>query len=106
MPAVDRKADDDMDTTRFDAFTAASRAAGFEDVAERRWDPGVEVPVHTHPFAVQALVVQGSIVLSCRGQQLELKPGDRFELAFEEPHAERYGPEGATYWVARRSVRD
>ena len=28
--------------------------------------------------------------------------GDRFELSFEEPHAERYGPQGATYWAARR----
>lgn len=56
--------------------------------------------------AVQALVVQGTLVLTCRGQDLALKAGDRFELAFElafeEPHAERYGPEGATYWAARR----
>ena len=52
--------------------------------------------------AVQALVVQGTLVLTCRGQDLLLKAGDRFELAFEEPHAERYGPEGATYWAARR----
>ena len=31
-----------------------------------------------------------------------LQPGDRFELAAEVPHTERYGPAGATYWVARR----
>ena len=52
--------------------------------------------------AVQALVVQGTLVLTCCGQDLALKAGDRFELAFEAPHAERYGPEGATYWAARR----
>lgn len=94
-----------MSITSFEAFSAESRAAGFEEVAERRWDPGVELATHTHPFAVQALVVQGEMVLSCRGQDLALKPGDRFELAFEEPHAERYGPEGATYWAARRHNR-
>ena len=31
----------------------------------------------------------------------DLKPGDRFELDREVPHAERYGPEGTTFWVAR-----
>ena len=32
-----------------------------------------------------------------------IEPGDTFELEAEVPHAERYGPEGATYWVARRN---
>ncbi len=91
-----------MSSTSFEQFAASARAAGFEEVAERRWDPGTEVATHTHPFAVQALVVQGEMVLSCRGQDLALKAGDRFELHFEEPHAERYGPQGATYWAARR----
>jgi hypothetical protein len=31
-----------------------------------------------------------------------LLPGDEFTLGREEPHAERYGPQGATYWAARR----
>jgi hypothetical protein len=31
-----------------------------------------------------------------------LRLGDTFELERDEPHAERYGVEGATYWVARR----
>jgi hypothetical protein len=95
-----------MNPTSFEEFSAAARAAGFDEVAERRWDPGVELPSHTHPFAVQALVVQGAMVLQCRGQDLALKAGDRFELSFEEPHAERYGPEGATYWAARRHAKD
>ena len=28
-----------------------------------------------------------------------------FQLAAEEPHSERYGTEGATYWVGRRANR-
>jgi quercetin dioxygenase-like cupin family protein len=91
-----------MSTTGFEEFAAASREAGFDEVTERRWDAGVEIATHTHPFAVQALVVQGDMVLICRGQDLALKTGDRFELAFEEPHAERYGAQGATFWAARR----
>jgi hypothetical protein len=31
-----------------------------------------------------------------------LRPGDRFALAREAPHAERHGDSGAVYWVARR----
>lgn len=91
-----------MSIISFEEFFAEARAAGFDEVAERHWDPGVELATHSHPFAVQALVVQGEMVLSCRGQDLTLKPGDRFELACEEPHAERYGAQGATYWAARR----
>ena len=33
----------------------------------------------------------------------ELRPGDWFELDRDIPHDERYGSEGATYWVARRN---
>jgi len=37
------------------------------------------------------------------GSERRLLPGDRFHLQAHAPHTERYGPEGATYWVARRS---
>lgn len=30
---------------------------------------------------------------------------DSADLARGTPHTERYGPEGATYWVARRGPR-
>ncbi len=89
-------------TFDFEAFRAEALAQGFDEVLERRWDPHQVLDTHTHPFAVQALVVQGSMVLACRGAERALKPGDRFELAHAEPHAERYGPDGATYWAARR----
>ena len=32
-----------------------------------------------------------------------LLPGDAFALERDVPHIERYGAEGATYWVARRN---
>jgi len=35
----------------------------------------------------------------------DLRPGDEFRLERDVPHAERYGSEGATYWVARRNSR-
>ena len=86
----------------FADFEAAALAQGFDEVLERIWAPGVVLDTHRHPFAVQALVVQGEMWLSCGDQTRNLHPGDRFELARDEPHAERYGPLGATFWVARR----
>jgi quercetin dioxygenase-like cupin family protein len=49
-------------------------------------------------------VVQGEMWLGERGGPARrLVPGDRFHLAADVPHDERYGAEGATYWVARRA---
>ncbi len=86
----------------FEAFEAAARAAGFDEVLVREWAPGLVLDTHTHPFAVDALVVRGSVTLHCAGQQRLVSSGQGFELAREAPHAEHYGPEGATFWVARR----
>ena len=38
-----------------------------------------------------------------KGQHTEHIPaGGTFELNARQPHSERYGKNGATYWVARR----
>jgi hypothetical protein len=87
----------------FAAFERDALARGFDEVLERRWAPGTVLDTHTHPFAVDAVVTQGELWLTCEGRTQHLKPGDRFTLEREVPHAERYGDEGATYWVARRS---
>jgi Cupin domain len=89
----------------YEAFRAEWLAQGFDEVLAREWAPGQVVPEHRHPFAVQALVVRGRVELGCGGALRTLGPGDRFELAADEPHTERYGPEGATFWVARRNPR-
>lgn len=83
-------------------FEADARAAGFDEVLERRWEPGTVLDMHTHPFAVKAIVTQGEMGLTCDGTTRHLRPGDAFELARDVPHAERDGPEGATYRVARK----
>ena len=83
-------------------FEAAARHEGYDEVAERSWPANAVVETHEHPFAVKALVVAGEMWLTEGGATRHLRPGDRFELAFAAPHAERYGAEGATYWAARR----
>ncbi len=91
-------------TMRFDEFAADARARGFDEVLERRWAPDTVLDRHTHPFSVDALVVQGEMWLICGERTQHLQPGDRFTLDAHVPHAERYGAEGATYWVARRNA--
>jgi quercetin dioxygenase-like cupin family protein len=92
-----------MSSVTFEEFAAGARGEGFEEVLERRWDPGVALDTHTHPFSVKALVVRGEMWLTVGSDVRHLGPGDTFTLDCEVPHAERYGPQGAAYWVARRN---
>lgn len=91
--------------TRFEEFEAEARAQGFDEVLERRWAPGTVIDVHEHPFALRAVVVEGEMWLTSGGETRHLQQGDEFALAQGVPHAERYGPEGAIYWVARRTAK-
>jgi quercetin dioxygenase-like cupin family protein len=89
-------------TSDFATFRDRALADGFDEVVERRWEPGSVVDTHSHPFEAHALVVQGEMWLTVAGRTRHLLPGGRFALAAGVAHEERYGPEGATYWVARR----
>jgi len=91
-----------MPQPSFDSFQADALARGFDEVLVRTWAPGTVVGTHTHPFAVDALVVQGEFWLTVGEDQRHLQPGDTFQLARDVPHAERYGDQGAIFWAARR----
>lgn len=88
-----------MTLPSFDEFRRDALARGFHEVLERQWEADTVLATHTHPFDADALVVAGQMWLDDR----QLAPGDTFQLARGTPHAERYGPAGATYWVARRN---
>ena len=92
-----------MNTIAFSQFEADARAEGFDEVIERRWPPGASLDPHVHPFAAKALVVQGEMWLTVGADTQHLRPGQTFALARDVEHSERYGVEGATYWVARRN---
>ena len=91
-----------MDTaSSFSEFDALERARGCSEVLARSWEPNQVVGEHSHPFHARALIVQGEMWLTVGENTQHLRVGDRFELAPGTAHSERYGPEGATYWVAR-----
>jgi quercetin dioxygenase-like cupin family protein len=92
-----------MNLPSFDEFRQQALAAGFDEVIEREWAANTVLETHTHPFGVQALVTQGEMWLTMNGHTQHLVPGAVFELEPNLPHDERYGAQGATYWVARKN---
>lgn len=92
-----------MPAPTFAEFREQALAQGYDEVLERIWAADSIVETHTHPFALKALVVAGEMWLTVEGHTRHLVAGDQFSLGHEQAHAERYGPAGATYWVARRN---
>ena len=88
----------------FQDFEVGARARGFHEVVERKWAPGAVVAAHSHPFDADALVVKGEMWLTVDDVVRHLRSGDTFALDANVVHAERYGSEGAMYWVARRNA--
>ena len=87
-----------MNTTQ---FIEMLQQEGFPDPVEVRQVPNGSLGEHTHPFAVKALVIDGSIDISIQGDRKTYSMGDVFHLGFEELHSESYGPTGVTYLASR-----
>ena len=92
-----------MNLPSFDDFKQKSLAAGFDEVIVRDWAPHTVLETHTHPFGVHAILTRGEMWLTMNGHTQHLLPGSIFELEPNVPHDERYGAEGAAYWVARKN---
>ena len=88
----------------FEDFRAEALAAGCDEALMRDWEPGTVVGTHTHPFDAEAIVVEGELWLTESGRTWHLVRGGTFRLPAGTPHEERYGPQGATYWVGRRAA--
>lgn len=92
-----------MSASTREEFTEHALAEGFDEVLERSWPADAQLDTHTHSFALKARVVRGEMWLTVGSKTQHLKVGDYFALDREVAHAERYGNQGATYWVARRN---
>jgi quercetin dioxygenase-like cupin family protein len=92
-----------MNLPSFDDFKQKAMHAGFDEVIEREWPAHTVLETHTHPFGVHAILTRGEMWLTMNGQTQHLVPGSIFELEPDMPHDERYGAEGAAYWVARKN---
>lgn len=90
-----------MTTPTFEEYSAQVRAKGCGEVLVREWAADHRTPTHEHPFDAYGLVVRGEFTLSCGGTERLVTTGERFEVMRGTPHAEAYGPDGATFWVGR-----
>jgi hypothetical protein len=88
----------------FEAFRAEALACGCDEALVRVWQPDTVLETHTHPFDAEAIVVQGEMWLSEGDRTRHLTRGGTFRLRAGTPHAERYGAQGATFWVGRRQI--
>ena len=85
----------------FEQYQAEFLAKGFDEVMVRDWSAHQVAPTHTHEFDANALIVKGEMWLTVGEDTRHLMAGDTFELTHGTPHSEKYGPDGATFWVAR-----
>jgi quercetin dioxygenase-like cupin family protein len=92
-----------MNNTSLEQFTSQMLSRGYHEVLVREWDAHHVTPEHDHPFDTSALVIRGEFWLTVGENTRHLRQGDTFQLDRGIAHSERYGPEGATFWAARRN---
>lgn len=84
-------------------FARQLTAEGFDEVFTISKPAGVDVPAHTHAFAVKALVTQGDVTLGVDGKRTTYGVGDVFTMAAGCEHTELYGAGGVSYVVGRKN---
>jgi mannose-6-phosphate isomerase-like protein (cupin superfamily) len=92
-----------MNYMTYDEFRQLKLAQGYEQVLEREWEALLEYGAHKHAFDTDALVVRGEFWLTVDDQTRHMQAGDTFTMPRGVVHSERYGPEGATFWAARKN---
>jgi mannose-6-phosphate isomerase-like protein (cupin superfamily) len=84
------------------AFEARLRAGGYDEILTKRIDADTAIDLHSHPYDVLALVLDGEATIDCGAGPRTYRPGDVLEVAAGVPHTERYGPRGYAFLVGRR----
>lgn len=82
-------------------FARQLAAEGFDDILTKSLPAAPQVPVHSHPFAVKALVLEGEITLGVAGQRTTYRMGEVFTMALGCEHTECCGPQGVRYVLGR-----
>ncbi|MDX1376495.1 MAG: cupin domain-containing protein [Burkholderiales bacterium] len=83
-------------------FTAAARADGYQEIAEREMPAGFRDAEHRHEYDARILVAAGEFTITIDGAARTYRAGESFEVAAGTPHAEAVGDAPLRYTVARR----
>ena len=86
----------------FEAFKARKLGEGYDEVLLREWAPRFATEPHHHPFDTDAVVACGEFWLTINSETTHYHAGDAFKVDRGVVHSEQYGPNGATFWAARR----
>ena len=92
----------ELSFANFQDFAQEAKQHGFDTCLVRDWPANTVVGTHTHDFSVWAYVAEGEMWLTVADQTQHLVPGNFFSLDAAVPHAERYGSQGAAFWVGRK----
>jgi len=84
------------------AFETRLRAEGYDEILVKTVEAGLVIDLHSHPYDVLALVLDGEAEIDCGAGPRTYRPGDILEVAGGLPHTERYGPLGYTFLLGRR----
>jgi len=85
-----------------EAFEAALKSDGYDDIARREGMPNATAEPHTHPFAVRGLILAGEFILTREGRPEFHRTGDTFAMEPECLHFESFGPAGSQYILGRK----
>ena len=83
-------------------FTAQAMDDGFDEILQKEWSPNLVIDKHTHPFDARVQVAAGKVKLELASGAQTFEAGQSFYIARGTEHAEQYGENGATFWVARK----
>ena len=83
-------------------FRAQAIANGFADFQIKQYASDIDVPLHTHNFAVTLLVTAGEFALQFEDRKDVYQTGQCCILAANVMHAERAGSKGAAVLLAKK----
>ena len=83
-------------------FRAQAIANGFADFQTKQYASDIDVPLHTHNFAVTLLVTAGEFALQFEDRKAIFQTGECCNLAANVMHAERAGSKGAVVLLAKK----
>jgi quercetin dioxygenase-like cupin family protein len=84
-------------------FESDLQRDGFAEIDTRSLPPGQHNALHSHPFEVKAMVLEGEITLTVDGADRTYRGGDVFTMARGCEHAEQVGASGVSYLVGRKN---
>lgn len=87
----------------FNDFSTQAMDDGFDEIIKKEWAPNLVIEKHTHPFDARVQVATGQVKLELATGVQTFEAGQGFFIPRGTEHAEQYGPNGATFWVARKS---